>query len=241
MATASQSQTPLSGQQAVQYITAGATQRHLDPYAVLAVAQQEGIGGGIGDNGSSFGPWQLHVGGAFPSTVNGTSTAGWSAEQKQAWAWSPDGIDYALSRIQGVAQGLQGSAAVSNIVSLFERPANPSTEIQGALSSYQKLAGGGVSGVTAGGAPSAVYYTGSGGISATQPASLLSPASLTSVLGSGLSFLSTPFTWIGKVFETIYGFLTGSLLQYLFRLGLIVGGGLMVVVGFGLLGLRAGA
>lgn len=110
----------------------------LDPYAVLSVAQQEGLGGGIGDNGTSFGPWQLHVGGAFPSNVNGQSTAGWTAEKRQTWAWSPDGIEYALNRIAAVAHGLRGEAAIYQIVHRFERPANPQAEYNAAVATYRK-------------------------------------------------------------------------------------------------------
>lgn len=98
----------------------------LDPQAVLAVASREGLGGGIGDQGTSFGPFQLHQGGALPSGI----------QDPQAWAWSPAGIDYALSRIQGVAGGLHGGPAVANIVSRFERPADPQAEITGALRAY---------------------------------------------------------------------------------------------------------
>src|SRR5499427_10888405 len=103
----------------------------LDPRAVMAVSAQEGLGGGIGDYGTSFGPFQLHWGGAYPSFApQGNPQAA------QAWAWSPAGIDYALGQIQSVAGGLQGAPAVTNIVSRFERPANIPREISGALSAY---------------------------------------------------------------------------------------------------------
>lgn len=102
----------------------------LDPQAVLAVASQEGLGGGIGDNGTSFGPFQLHYGGAYPSA------APQGEQASQSWATSPAGIDYALNRISSVAGGLKGQPAVSNIVSQFERPLNPQREIQGALQAY---------------------------------------------------------------------------------------------------------
>lgn len=105
----------------------------LDPKAVLAVASQEGLGGGIGDGGTSFGPFQLHYGGAYPSS------APQGADASQAWATSPTGIDYALGRIASVAGGLKGAPAVSNIVSRFERPANPQREIQGATAAYGGL------------------------------------------------------------------------------------------------------
>ena len=117
-----------------------ALRRNLDPRAVLSVAGKEGLGGGIGDAGTSFGPFQLHLGGAFPSGIQGN---------KQAWAWSPAGISYALNRIASVASGLRGRAAVENIISRFERPANPGREIAGALADYGT---GASAGIPAGGA-----------------------------------------------------------------------------------------
>jgi hypothetical protein len=104
--------------------------RALDPRAVLAVAAQEGLGGGIGDQGTSFGPFQLHFQGAYPSFAPQSPNAA------QAWATSAPGIDYALRQIASVAGGLRGQSAVSNIVSRFERPANIPHEIAGALSAY---------------------------------------------------------------------------------------------------------
>lgn len=99
----------------------------LDPKAVLAVASQEGLGGGIGDGGTSYGPFQLHIGGALPKEIGALGP-----EKAQAWATSPEGIDYALGRIATVAGGLTGTNAVTNIVSRFERPANIPKEVAGA-------------------------------------------------------------------------------------------------------------
>ena len=107
-----------------------ARQRGLDPNAVLAVASKEGLGGGIGDSGTSFGPFQLHYGGAYPDF------APQGAAASQAWAWSPSGVNYALDKIQGVAAGLTGAPAITNIVSRFERPADIPGEISGALANY---------------------------------------------------------------------------------------------------------
>lgn len=103
----------------------------IDRNAALAVSRQEGLSGGIGDNGTSFGPFQLHVGGALPASV-------WArgGDYAHRWAWSPAGIDYALSHIQRVAGGKRGAAAVNAIVSQFERPADPAGEIQRALAAY---------------------------------------------------------------------------------------------------------
>src|SRR6266487_4485244 len=103
--------------------------RHLgirDPRAVLSVAAQEGLGGGIGDAGTSFGPFQLHRGGALPRGIL----------HPQQWAWSNPGLLYALNRIKSVSGGLRGRAAINAIVSRFERPANPGAEIAKALAYY---------------------------------------------------------------------------------------------------------
>lgn len=106
----------------------------LDPNAVRAVASQEGLSGGIGDGGHAFGPFQLNnAGGAYPSSQPQ------DPQGAEAWANSPAGLDYALSRIVGVAGGLKGQSAINNIVSRFERPANPQREIQGASAAYGGL------------------------------------------------------------------------------------------------------
>lgn len=123
---------PLSGSGFYQYVSKRAVAYGLDPQAVLAVASREGLGGGVGDNGTSFGPWQLHAGGALPASVwaHGPTYA-------QSWAWSPAGIDYALSRmVQAGAGNLSGPSAIEVIVSRFERPAQPGPEIAGADAAY---------------------------------------------------------------------------------------------------------
>jgi hypothetical protein len=125
---ASYSGQPGGNPQAVSYITSKAASLGLDPAAVLAVARQEGWGGGVGDSGTSFGPWQLHQGGALPQ---GISLA--SAHQ---WAWSQQGLDYALQQMASVARGLRGQAAVNAIVNRFERPANPGGESSRAWANY---------------------------------------------------------------------------------------------------------
>lgn len=104
----------------------------LDPQAVLAVASQEGLSGGIGDGGHAFGPFQLNnAGGVITNKFQGQTP-----DQIQQWASSPAGIDYALAGINKVAAGQKGQQAVSSIVSGFERPANPSREIAGANAAY---------------------------------------------------------------------------------------------------------
>ncbi len=142
----------------MQAYNAAHPQARLDPQAVLAVASQEGLGGGIGDNGTSFGPFQLHQGGAYPSSAPQDAAAA------QAWATSPEGIDYALGRIGTVAGGLHGGQAVQNIVSRFERPANIPREVAGALRAYGlPVPAGGTSG-------SALARAASGAATASSPA-----------------------------------------------------------------------
>lgn len=116
--------------------------QQIDPRAAMGIASHEGLGGGIGDNGTSFGPFQLHYGGAYPSF------APQGAGASQAWATSAPGIDYALGRIANVAGGLKGLPAITAISTRFERPANPQAEIQDAAAHYglplPQLAGAGV-------------------------------------------------------------------------------------------------
>lgn len=125
-------------------IIAGARRRGLDPNAVLAVASVEGLSGGIGDHGTSFGPWQLHSGGALPRGI----------KNPHQWAWSKQGINYGLDRIAGVAAGQRGRQAVASIVHGFERPADPVGEVQRAMGVYGRR-GGRVGGLVAPTAPPA--------------------------------------------------------------------------------------
>jgi hypothetical protein len=118
----------------IRLITQRAAAYGVDPRAALAVARQEGLSGAIGDQGTSFGPFQLHYGGAFP-----TSAPRGSPEESQAWAMSPAGINYALGGIGKVAGGLTGPAAVNAIVNRFERPADPATEAAKARAAYGEV------------------------------------------------------------------------------------------------------
>lgn len=112
----------------------------LDPRAVAAVALSEGglSWGAVGDNNSSFGPFQLHVGGALPRGKGA------------AWANSPEGILYAMRTMANAgARGLQGRAAIDAIVRRFERPAAPGAEVQRALGHYRSMSGQAPPGYTA--------------------------------------------------------------------------------------------
>lgn len=113
----------------MQFIRQRAIKYGLDPNAVLAIGSVEGYsalhgGTSIGDNGTSFGPFQLHEGGALPKGKDSN------------WAHSAAGIDYALRRMSAVARGLQGQAAVQAISSRFERPADVSGEVSKAMQFY---------------------------------------------------------------------------------------------------------
>jgi hypothetical protein len=105
----------------------------LDPQAIFAVAGQEGLGGGIGDGGHAYGPFQLNNAGGVITNMYGGHV---NDPAVQNWAWSPAGLDFALNQIAKVAGGMKGQGAVSNIVSRFERPANIPGEIARAQAAY---------------------------------------------------------------------------------------------------------
>lgn len=125
---------PISAREALILKLSG--QLGLDPKAVDAIGNVEGSnalhgGNSVGDNGTSFGPFQLHAGGALPQQV-------WARGPQYAntWANSPQGIQYALTQMASVAGGLHGQQAVQAISSRFERPANVAGEVSKALGYY---------------------------------------------------------------------------------------------------------
>ena len=119
-------------------IAAMAKAKGLDPQAVLSVGKMEGLGGGIGDGGHAFGPFQLNNAGGVITNM----FPGWTNAQIQKWAWSKQGVNFALTKMAGVAGGQSGYGAIDSIVSGFERPKNPGAEIAGAWNSYSGGAGG---------------------------------------------------------------------------------------------------
>ena len=113
-----------SSRSAVPIIVAAARRRRPNdptfPLVVLAIAQGEGgltLPTTAGDGGTSFGPFQLHEGGALP------------AGKDEAWANSPEGIDWAVGQIDDATKGLSGEAAIAAGVRRFERPAAPAPEV----------------------------------------------------------------------------------------------------------------
>lgn len=114
------------------YISQLAQRYGLDPAAVLSIASVEGgFHGAVGDNGTSFGPFQMHEGGALPQGRGNN------------WANSRQGINYAIQHIASVAKGLHGKQAISAISSRFERPADVAGEIAKASGRYGSFSGGG--------------------------------------------------------------------------------------------------
>lgn len=126
-----QRQRLLVGDPLIGRIRSDATQLGVDPGAAEAVAYSEGgFQGAVGDHGTSFGPFQLHQGGALPSGLSGAAA--------RVWANSVAGVDYALGRIAAVAKGLKGPAAVDAIVTRFERPADGGTADKANAAAYMR-------------------------------------------------------------------------------------------------------
>ena len=120
-------------------IVASAIAHGVDPLAALAVAHGEGGFSNptpVGDHGTSFGPFQLHIGGALPSAYWNDPAAA------NRWANSPQGIDYAVGRMAEVARGKKGRAAIDAIVRNFERPADPDPEVARDAQWYNAAAAG---------------------------------------------------------------------------------------------------
>jgi len=120
------------------YIRQEAIRLHMDPNAVFAIAGHEGLSGGVGDGGHAFGPFQMNDAG-------GVLTNAPANQHNNAWAWSHQGINTALSEMAKVAAGLHGRAAVTAIATKYERPANPGAEISDAMAHYGKVGMGGAS------------------------------------------------------------------------------------------------
>lgn len=148
----------LSKPDVVAYVAQNASHYGLDPAAVLAVADHEGLNTTPGstwilknEGGAfNFGPpsWQSHGAGAAIVQAQGANAA--------SWAWTPAGLDYWLNAVaQSGAAGKTGMDAIVQIVGGygwgFERPSDSSADIIPAsrvYASYQNqvaqvLGGGG--------------------------------------------------------------------------------------------------
>lgn len=127
----------------VAYVANNASRYGLDPAAVLAVADHEGLNttpGSTwilkGEGGAfNFGPpsWQSAGAGAAIVKEHGANAA--------SWAWTPQGLDYWLNAVANSgAAGLTGYQAIVQITGGygwgFERPADPSADINSAVAQY---------------------------------------------------------------------------------------------------------
>lgn len=128
------------------------------PLVALAIASGEGgltLPAPAGDNGTSFGPFQLHEGGALP------------AGKGEAWANSPAGIKYGVDHIASVLPAnSRGNQSIALGVTRFERPLAPGPEIQRDVAYYRNAqAQGGIPGFVPSGNlpnPGGALGTGSG-------------------------------------------------------------------------------
>lgn len=129
--------TPLKGNAFVEALWLYAGMSDIDPLASAANAMNEGLGGGIGDGGFAFGPWQIHATDGRLPQFNGE---GANSSLVQAWAWSAPGIAYAhRSMAAAGAGGLTGHDAVDRILFHFEMPANAASKQQAREASYDVL------------------------------------------------------------------------------------------------------
>lgn len=211
----------------IAYVQQQAASYGLDPAAVLAVANEEGLGGGYGDptdpnnpiaTATSFGPWQLHIGGALPSWVGALGP-----QFAQQWAWSSEGVNYALQQMAGVAKGQTGQTAVTSIVTDFERPKNVLAEIENAVASLGLFGGSTTTTTTTdtGGTPTPPTPPVTSGSPPVVNDSCQPPATNdTPIVGGVLTAVATVNYWACVVAFDVQ------------RLGWIVLGLVLVVVGF---------
>lgn len=133
---AAQSPQPVAGGRLdhVEWVRQHARDYGLDPAAVLAIADVEGAGGGIGDGGLAYGPWQDHMT-HFPDRP--WYGYGRNNQFVQDWAWSEAGFDYVMrSMVAAGAGGHTGLDAVRAIATYYERPADIPGEIADATPRY---------------------------------------------------------------------------------------------------------
>jgi len=128
----------------IQYVAQRAPAYGLDAAAVLSVANHEGLNTAPGsywtlpgEFGISFGPPSWYAGDAAHPAA-GTPIVAQQGSNAPNWAWTPSGLEYWLSKVAQVAQGLSVTDAIRAIVTGFERPAaqNVGPEIDNASHDY---------------------------------------------------------------------------------------------------------
>lgn len=130
---------PLKGGGALTEIAQACSTLGVDPLAAIANALHEGAGGAIGDQGTAYGPFQIH---ATDGRLPEFAKKGKNDPTVNAWAWSANGLDYAVrSMVAGKpsARGLRGHAAVYAIVYGFERPADEKGAYKTRAAEYDHL------------------------------------------------------------------------------------------------------
>lgn len=164
----------------------------LDPAAVLAYALEESNAkyGAIGDNGTSFGPFQAHIGGAAGNRT---------PQAASAWANSPQGLIQMMGMMSRTpAKGLTGAAAVKAIYQYFGK-GTPAAVPRG-LARYTEA----VQMVQNSGRGPAVQVDHQGQVSTLAPA----------VLKLAAQYLGTPYHWGGASPQT--GFDCSGFVQWLY-------------------------
>jgi murein DD-endopeptidase MepM/ murein hydrolase activator NlpD len=130
---------------------------NLDWRALASVANAEsGLNpSNVGDNGTSFGLFQLHQGGALGNMP--TSRA-------RRYLDARTNAEFAARQMSGMGLGgLRGRSAVDAMVRRFERPANPGAEVTRAMGFYGGLGGGGATTPASSSAPKAPKAVAFGG------------------------------------------------------------------------------
>jgi len=211
----------LSSEQVTAEVVAASKRAKVDPLAVLAVIPHEGgfaVAPGhydpdqLGNPGWSYGPFQMRSPGALPITSAGAQGPG------EAYAWSKQGIDYAVSNIGQYAAGLTGKDAVTAIVTKFEKSANQPAEIAASWKTYQQM-------VSVGSSPGLVSL-GPGGTPAT------GPGGVTGAVEGGAAAVKGAATSVWDGLSSVQKAL-GFLFSYR---GLeVIGGGLLLLLGLYLL------
>src|SRR5580765_520873 len=117
----------------IQTIRQYAPQQNLDPAAVLAYALTQGgtSWGAVGDHGTSFGPFQAHIGGAAGNRDPSTASS---------WANSPAGPKQMMAMMaRGYSGPRRGPGAAAYIVGPhFGRGADPASDEAKARAAYPR-------------------------------------------------------------------------------------------------------
>jgi hypothetical protein len=114
----------LNKDEVIAYVGANANRYGLDPAALLAVANHEGLKTEpgstwvVGDEPTfSFGPPSWYAGGA------GADIVAMQGANARFWVWTPAGLDYWMEKAsEAGASGLTGPTAIKQIIVGFERP-----------------------------------------------------------------------------------------------------------------------